>query len=431
MKKKVRELSALEREKINRESNIVRYFAVFLVCLVYAYFFGGFFPFMLLYLSIALPIISLLHLIVIYTQFRVSQQINGRIFIKGTAARYTLLMENPTIFYMPYITVNMLIEGQVLCKDMKRMSLSLPPFANRSFSYELPLYYRGLYNIGVHSIEISDFLGLFSFTVYPPEMKSILVRPRIIDSPYLDIQELKSTEGSRSREHLEAGNDEIVNIRDYTYGDSSRKIHWKLSSKLRKYMVKETKNEQDKDSIFILNLNNQRIPDLNSLMMEDCLIEEIVADINYLLKMNMSLRLCFFKNGPQTVRAVSALDFQNIYNILSEVKFNQDYDFVQALDYFTEGEDHSNLLFIYTVKLDPGMIEKLIKLKNKGFDLQLFFVCYEGVGFEESKWRDIADLLTKNEIDAYRLVPSGKPAGGTENRAESYAATEGAEVIEA
>lgn len=431
MKKKVQELSVADRERINRESNIIRYFLVFFACLVYAYFFGGFFPFMLLYLSIALPVISLLHLIVIFKMFRVSQQINGRIFTKGTNASYTLLMENPTFLYMPYITVNMLIEGQVLCKDMKSLRLSLPPFAKSSFDYEMPLYYRGLYDIGVYSIEISDFLGLFTFTVYPHERKSILVRPRIIESSYLSDQELRSIEGSRSREHLESGNDEIVNIRDYSYGDSSRKIHWKLSSKLNKYMVKETKNEQDKDSIFILNLHTLGIPDETSLMMEDCLIEEIVSDINHLLKLNMSLKLCFFKSGPHTVRAMSPLDFHNIYNILSEVKFNQKYDFARTLDYFTENAEQNNLLFIYTVMLDAGIVEKLIKLKDKGFDIQLFFVRYEGVAFDEPKWRDISEILAKNEIDVYRLVPSGKPAVGNESGASNAAMTEGAEVLEA
>ncbi len=420
-----------EKEKFNRESNIIRYCLAVLACLVYAYFFGGFFPFMLLYLSIALPVISLLHLVVIYVQLKVSQQLNGRIFVKGSCAQYKLHLENASIFYIPYITVNMYIEGQVLCKKMKSMRLSLPPFSKRDFDYDMPLYYRGLYDIGVSSIELSDLLGLFTFTIYPIDKKSILVRPRIVEIHSLGDPISRITEGSRTREHIETGNDELVNIRDYAYGDSYRKIHWKVSSKLNKYMVKETRNEQDNDSMFILDLHKHDLLDEPSLLREDCLIEELVSNINHHLNRNMSLKLCFFKGEPQTIRASSPLDFKNVYNILSEVKFNQDHDFIRTLDYFIENEQYGNLLFVFTVKLNAEVVEKLLKLKNRGFDIQLYFVQFEGIDFDEPKWRDISDVLARSDIDAYRLVPSIISADNYETEEKNNISAEGANVLEA
>lgn len=426
---KIKSFSISDRERINRKSNITRYCLIVLTCLVYAYFFGGFFPFMLLYLSVILPVISLLHLVVIYVQLKVSQQLNGRIFTKGSCAKYRLHLENPSFLYIPYITVNMFIEGQVICKKMKSMRLSLPPFSNLSFDYDMPLYYRGLYDIGVSSIELSDLLGLFTFTIYPIERKSILVRPRIVEIHSLGDPVSRITEGSRTREHIETGNDELVNIRDYAYGDSYRKIHWKLSYKLNKYMVRETRNEQNKDSMFILDLNKHEVLDEQALLREDCLIEEIVSTINHHLNRNISLKLCFYKSGPQTIRADSPLDFQNLYNVLSEVKFNQDYSFIRTLDYFIENEQHGDLLFVFTVKLNADIVEKLLKLKNRGFDIQLYFVQYEGIDFDDPKWRDISDVLARSDIDAYRLVPSIMPSD--ENAAEDIFTAEGAEVVEA
>ncbi len=406
MRKQTIGFSIPEKEKINRESNILRYCLMFFSCLIYAFFFGGFFPFTLLYLVIALPIMSLIHLVIVYVQFKVSQQLNDRIFVKGEHASYTLHLENASIFYIPYITINMFIEGQVLCNKMKSLKLSLPPLSKRNFEYDMPLYYRGHYDIGVSSIDISDILNLFTFTIYLPEIKRILVKPRIVPIHSLGEPEARITEGSHSKEHNDIGNDEIVNIRDYYYGDSIRKIHWKLSSKLNKNMVKETKNEQDNDSIFILNLFKHDLLDETTLLREDCLIEELVSNINHYLNKNMTLKLCFFKEEPQIIRATSSHDFQNIYQILSEVKFNQEYSFIQSLDYFIKDEKHGNLLYIYTVRLNGEIVDKLLKLRNIGFDIQLYFVEIEGIDIDKSKWQDISDVLARNEIHAYRLVPS-------------------------
>ncbi len=393
------------KEKLNNERNIFRYCMVFMVCLIYAYFYGGFFPYMLLYLVISLPIMSILHLIVIYIFLKISERLNERVFVKGECTSYYLLIQNSSIFYIPYITINMYIEGQIICKNMKSMKLSLPPLTTREFKYDLPLYYRGRYEIGVKSIEISDLLGLFTFRFSPAELKSILVKPRIIKQLSKSDPKARITEGMKASVYKETGNDEIVNIREYEYGDSYRKIHWKLTSKLNKAMIKETKNELNNDAIFIINLDKHMILDEATLLKEDCLIEELISNIYYHLNLNIPIKLCYFKHEPLSIRAAASHNFNSIYQLLSEVKFNQSCDFIQMMECFTENEQTSNLVYIFTVKLDARMIDEIIKIKNRGFDIELYYIEYEGVEDAEKKSQDISEVLFKSDIYAYKLEP--------------------------
>ena len=178
----------------------------------------------------------------------------------------------------------MYIEGQVICKKMQNIKLSLAPFSRHDLEFKIELFYRGVYDVGVSSIKISDLLGLFTYTVYPPEKKTILVKPRIMQKYSSDEITVKINEGEQSKEYNDSGNDEVVNIREYVYGDSFRKIHWNLSSKLDKLMIKETKNETKSESIFYLNLYKHEVLDEITLLKEDCLIEEIVKHIHYHLK---------------------------------------------------------------------------------------------------------------------------------------------------
>lgn len=394
----------VSKEKSNKKRNIFRYLLLFFLSLTYAYFYGGFFPYTLLYLVVSFPLLSLLHLVVVYMSLRISERMNERVFVKGECASYNLVIQNSSFLYVPYITVNMFMEGEVICKDLRCLRLSMAPFSTREYNYNLPLIFRGSYDIGVKSIFINDLLGFFTFSIKPYEKKSILVRPRIILNNYT-VPAARISEGEIISGNNKSGNDEIVDIREYIHGDSFRKIHWKLSSKLGKTMVKETRNQLDNDVIIVLNLNS--LGDLNEekLSKEDCLIEEIVAKLNFLIKQNIPVKLCFYNKKPITYRATSPLDFNTIYQVLSEIKFNQKKDFSNVLEYFLDIEQNSNLFFIFSVDLNSDIITKAFQIKSKGFDLELYYLNM-AINDEDNKISDdFYDVLLKNNIRPYKLEP--------------------------
>jgi hypothetical protein len=413
------EIILKEREFSNRKRNIARYFVMLLVCFIYAYLYGGFFPYTLLYLTLSLPIMSLLYLVVICTCFKLSERINERIFVKGSHASYHLILENSSPLYMPFITVRFYMDGQIICKNLKSLRISLAPLSKRELDYSIPLLFRGKYDVGVKSIQISDILGLFSHTIHSYEKKSILVKPRILDIQYDDSLSARISEGKLSYEYNEAGNDDISNIRDYAYGDSFRKIHWKLSSKFGKPLVKETRNELDNDAVIILNLNGPDTKDEEALLKEDCIIEEVVSQVNFLLKKNIPVKLCFFKDGPFTLRVSTPMEFQTFYMLLSELKFNQKKDFAEVLGYFASNEQSSNLMYLYSVELDGDALSKALQIENYGINIELFYISISDIERDDAEaYRNMADMLIKNNIRSKRLEPLVLEAGTVLDGAE-------------
>lgn len=403
----------IDQESKNRKRNISRYFLLLFATLVYAYFFGGLFPYTLLYMMIALPIMSAVHLILVCSLFRLSERVNDRTFVKGDCASYWLILHNSSFLYMPYVTVHMQMEGKFIMKDVKSMRLSLAPFSSREFKYDMPLPYRGRYEIGVNSIEVQDLLGMFAYKILSYEKKSILVKPRLINLDYKDIPVARISEGDLASGFQEIGNDELRDIREYVYGDSLRKMHWKLTSKLSKPMVKDTRNELDNDILVILNLNQTWAMDEETLKKEDCIIEELVSQIYYLLRRNVPVKLCFYNNGPQSFRASTPLEFESIYQLLAEIKFNQDCDFNNMLDYFTDLEQNSNLVYVFTNLVDGDMISKAFHVKNKGFDLELYYTSIQDVAEDDMKAiSDLSDMLMRSNIRSYHLLPRLIEAAG-------------------
>ena len=79
----------------------------------YAYnFFGGFSVHAFIFIH-CITVISLLHLVVIYVQLKVVA-IKWKDFVKGLVLNTSCIWKTTSIFYIPYITINMYIEGQVL-----------------------------------------------------------------------------------------------------------------------------------------------------------------------------------------------------------------------------------------------------------------------------------------------------------------------------
>ncbi|MCX7773799.1 MAG: DUF58 domain-containing protein [Clostridia bacterium] len=336
-----------------------------------------------------------------------TERLNERTFVKGECACYYLVLQNSSFLYMPYITVHMYMEGQIICKSLKSMRLAMAPFRTREFKYEMPLFFRGRYDIGVKRIQIHDLFGIFHYTLYPYEKKNILVKPRILDILFKNVPVARISEGELTSGFKETGNDEIMDIREYAYGDSFRKIHWKLSSKLNKTLVKETRNELDNDVVVLLNLQKPEVMDEDALLKEDCLIEELISNINYLLKRNVPVKLCFYRYGPMVLRATTPIEFQSLYQMVSEVKFNQTDDFAQAIEYFTDTETNGNLVYLFSVNLDGELISKAFHIKNKGFDLELYYVNLVGAEDDQTQAsNDLADVLLKNDIRAFKLEPS-------------------------
>ena len=401
------EATTPEREKDLMRRNWIRWVFLILAALFYTWFYGGFLSFTLLFITLLMPVVSLAALVGNYFFFKIGENLNERIFIKGDCARYRLLLGNEGFIPIPYLTVTMYLEGRILCNDMKSMQISLAPFARKEFIYEMPLHFRGRYSIGVRSILFRDFLGLFAVRHRPLEHKSILVKPRIRLIAHKRIPAAMVSEGNVLAGLYESGNDEMVDIRAYVPGDSLRKMHWKLTAKTGNPMVRDMRNELDNDILLLLDVGMAAEQNEGTLLQEDCLIEEAVSQSQYLLAHGMPARICFWREEPVVLRAATPGDFLKAYELLSEVKFNQDSHFEDVIDNFLDPGTHRSLVYLFTIRLTHGVIEKAIAMRHRGYDTELFYISAPDT--DTAAGRNTAgslhEQMARNSIRIHRLLP--------------------------
>ena len=127
--------------------------------------------------------------------------------------------------------------------DVTERKKLLLPLTGRSFCYDMPVDadYCGELCVRCNSIESCDLLNLFRVRMEAFREVRTMIYPRRIN---LNAELSRDAIGSPKNDGLlqnRKGNDpsEIFDLRDYAPGDDVRSIHWKLSGKLDKLVVKE------------------------------------------------------------------------------------------------------------------------------------------------------------------------------------------------
>lgn len=353
--------------------NRIGYIIIFLLSLIYIYFDGGFLPYTLFYIILILPLASFCYLLVVYYTFRYGENMNKREYQKGEILDYTMSIHNGTPLYIPYFTVFMHMEGRMLIKGMKNEHLTLKPFSRQDFHFNVPILYRGKYKIGISHIEVRDFLNLFRLKYLPGETKLIRVFPRILPMDEMDIPYMRISESDYLSQNINSGHTEIRDIREYMYGDSLKKIHWKLSSKYNKWLTKETNASSEKEFWLLLNLEQIEGEAEEVLNIEDRTIEVLVSMARVFLSAGIVLKLCFFRKEQVALEYTDLNGFEQLYELLAFMPFDQKVSFGEVMNYFIDSMPERQSVMVFSPVIDENHLDSLHKMNVNGHDVSLLY----------------------------------------------------------
>ena len=152
-----------------------------------------------------------------------------------------LTMSNPDL--IPVASVDV----EVRCINLRTgetdgytISRALPPRGHSETPLEIIPGHAGRYEVSIASAEIADALGIWSKKAECSGEEYITVMPEIFGIMMSYTSSAAMLENDRYRENAR-GNDpgDITGIREYIPGDPVRNIHWKLSEKTDKLLLKE------------------------------------------------------------------------------------------------------------------------------------------------------------------------------------------------
>jgi uncharacterized protein (DUF58 family) len=112
---------------------------------------------------------------------------------------------------------------------------------------------RGVFRLGPHSLRLQDPLGLFVVTVVNRTEDAVLIYPRVVHLPPLQMPRGNAQGSDRQRRPL-LGNLPAATISEYHTGDSLRHVHWVSTARRGRMMVKDLELEPSGNIWVVLDL---------------------------------------------------------------------------------------------------------------------------------------------------------------------------------
>ena len=200
--------------------------------LVFHIYYFGWYSWFVLVLAVALPWFSLL--VSLLAMLRTRLRMDAPALLTRNEAAYVTLRAGNGFLPQPLcrfrLTITAVMTGE-------RRSLRQSTQSQGSWYVPLDTAHAGAYLCQVEKARVYDYLGLFRLPVRAPAPVETVIRPvprepaRLPNLSHFLVRRLKPKPGGGFSEEHE--------LRDYRPGDSMREIHWKLSVKTDRTIVRE------------------------------------------------------------------------------------------------------------------------------------------------------------------------------------------------
>ncbi len=286
--------------------------ALYSFCTLLVYLGGAYFGGILLYLFYCLfffPILSIVLLFFSAWGLRYIQHFNTDHPVKGETIEYTVRIGNESI-----VPVSEVASQFVRVSPLA--SLMLPDFrfplgwGSREFAYRIACTYRGIYNVGLESVLVTDLAGFCTIRLGVWH-RTFYVYPRVVEIGQLPFSsESFVNKGARPAQAGYPDLTLLATIRDYRKNEPIRHIYWKKFASRGKPVIKEYDSSASPGITMYLDVydRNTENKSVTELEREDVSVEILTALVKYFLDRGIETSVrapCapvfdFCGNGPES-----------------------------------------------------------------------------------------------------------------------------------
>ncbi len=351
--------------------NRIYYVAVLIITVVLNWLFRNQQTLVMLICVAVLPVISAVLAGISARFIRITQGLDRESAFKGAAVKYYMEVQNRSVLPCPYIRLRFFKENAVFFDMGDTAQLSLLPYGCRSAEIALPCKYRGIYPVGIENVEIRDWLGMVRFPMKPVQPCVLSVFPRV-----LNISGLLEGEPELYSPFTEQDYTVIQDHREWLPSDSMKHIHWKLSAKSDKMIIKKFAGVTSVTDAVIIDTcrqTDEAQPDLFVIEAEDRLIEGAIA---VLYDRTAKGRPSDLVDTPESAikDETDASDFEYFYERLALMQFHGSDELSSKLYDYLQRRSTVQHLWIFTFSLTGALFDAILSALDQGNAVSTFII---------------------------------------------------------
>ncbi len=175
----------------------------------------------------------------------------------GESVPVRLELKNTGWLPVLWLRVRDLLPIEIMPTQSFQQVISLGPHETQTVEYRLEPYHRGYYPVGPLELTGGDLLGLTYNQVQEAAPSYLTVYPRVLPLSGLKLPSRSPMGTLRHKEPIFEDPSRPAGKRDYTSGDSLRRIDWKSSASSGRLQVKQFEPSIALETAIFLNLSVQ------------------------------------------------------------------------------------------------------------------------------------------------------------------------------
>lgn len=222
-------------------AGIINYFLVLAILIFGLVFYHNYVMLVLLIIGILIPFFTGIYTYIVSKKLKISLNIEQKSVAREHNVEVDINIDNDTLFSLDNVEVKLKIYNTFYGND-ETITLIVPATAKkkRTIKWNFSSKYAGRIIVNIQSIKVKDIINIFTFNCDAKSDAEIIIMPEIkkIDAK---LEVISEGDGEQAEVQYKKGSDvsEISEIREYIPGDKLQMIHWKISAKQDKMMVKE------------------------------------------------------------------------------------------------------------------------------------------------------------------------------------------------
>lgn len=292
-------------------------------------FFGGPVSYGFFTLLTLVPIVSLIYLFFVSACFRIYQELDGRNLVANRPMPFYFILKNEFFFGFCSVRVHFFSSFSSITDLDDGVEYELLPKTGIQKHTGLVCKYRGEYEVGIKSIEVRDYFGLFKRKFNNKETLRVIVKPDIV--PLTSLKSIRSDKLMTRETTFNPTRPDVL-VREYVAGDDVRFIHWKSSARSGELLVRKTTGEQ-RDGIGIVLSNRRHSEDIMEyLPVENQMLKAAIA-LSYFFTSNNTPVVAYLGYGQDSSKTAERVErFHEMSDWLSKTAFRDNIPVENCMD---------------------------------------------------------------------------------------------------
>lgn len=284
-------------------------------------------------------------------------------------------VDNPGFLSIPYIEIENEISKKLTRKDSKKTIISLERDDSYTKRESIYLKRRGHYKLVSIKVRLRDIFGIYSFKKTVSSPSSLLVYPRPIVINHFNIISSQISGEVLVKESTSKDRTSIESFRDYVPGDAIKSIHWKLSGKLDRPIIKEYENSGDTNTLILLdNSKENHFTDIDNRL-EDKSVDIALSIVDYCLRKRIPVVLKSQKqNSHIDLQGQETGDLKSFLEAFARLEADGHHSFKSFVESQTEYSRKNTTIILISNSLNREIAARILDIKMRAINIISIFL---------------------------------------------------------